>query len=135
MLGMSDIRDLVEESGITVHGLEMGIVILLQPHCICHDGIVILKVEEEDILRMGITDRKTEGRLLVQPIEDDGIPILSIGDDGQGILERQFFPGLVADDILHRDGTLQRTVDRGTGCKPDGNEKEQQFPHIVSSIW
>jgi hypothetical protein len=112
---MSDIRYLVEESGITVHGFEMGIVILLQPHRIYHSSIFILKVEEEDILRMGITDGKTEGRLLIQPIEDDGITILSIGDDCQGIRERQFFPVLVADDILHRDGTLERTVNRGTG--------------------
>jgi hypothetical protein len=117
MLGMSDVRDLMEERGITVHGFEMGIVILLQPHRIDHGGIVIPKEEEENILRMGITDGKAEGRLLVQAVEDNGIPILSIGDDGQGILESQFFPGLVADDILHRDGTLQRTVDRGTGYR------------------
>jgi hypothetical protein len=56
MPGMSDICYLVEESGITVNGFEMGIVLLLQPYRIDHDGVVILKVEEEDILRMGITD-------------------------------------------------------------------------------
>ena len=77
MGGISDTRQLMEIVHLTLHGLEMGVVILLDPHGIGDIVVIFVEMEKERILRLGITDRQVKGLETDATIEKDGVPSLS----------------------------------------------------------
>ena len=64
----------------------MGYIILLNPNGINQELYTILKTEKEDILRMGITNRETEGRFADQSVKYNVFIVFPRGDVEKDIL-------------------------------------------------
>ena len=100
MLCVAHICQRVEKSGIAVHRLKVGKVLLLNPNSIAHLVRTLGKSKHEHVLRMRITNGQREGILGNEPVQYDLLTVLPYRSDGQGVRQRQARTIAVANSII-----------------------------------